>query len=350
MKKMVFGVKPERGLLRHWYFWICVLLPILGSIGLATWFGLFNLKFLPTLEGVENFYERGKFFLAMSALAIPLGATFSRMHSSEQNAELINTSKLRREEDKLNDLLGNYLGFLKDYHGRFYGYRDDFEFKSSMVSQPIKIFHYLIASKRGQGGEGYEVNMLKEARKSISERLTVADCWESVNRKQKTVIDLCKWIEKESQGLGFDFDAEWHASEIDKKIGRFFHRDATFDKNQSPDFKLHGDMINKMSRFLRGMSACYYYSSQVFFLYDYNYAKNIEAMAYETSCLSYLLNNLVQEINIYNEDERIRSGTQKLIFNRGVSYHDAHEIYEVCGDLESEGENIKAIVTTWYRL
>lgn len=49
----------------------------------------------------------------MAALAIPLGATFSRMHSSEQNAELINVSNARRKEDKLNDLLGNYLNYLK---------------------------------------------------------------------------------------------------------------------------------------------------------------------------------------------------------------------------------------------
>lgn len=349
MKKMVFGVKPERGLLRHWIFWLCVLSPILSAIGLAKWFGLFNLSFSPSLEGVANFYNQGRFFLAMAALAIPLGATFSRMHSSEQNAELINVSNARREEDKLNDLLGNYLDYLKNYDGKIYGYRGEFDFKSSMIGQPIKVFHYLISYKRENDRFIDESEKIKVAADVMRAKFSKLNCLEIIKKKQKITIEMCNWIESEVEYLGFEFDINVNAGEENKLLGLFFHEDIMFDDKQIPDLTKHGEVVSNMSKCLKFISACYY-SSQVFFLYDYKYAKRLEEMSYDISLLSFAYSKLSQEVRGVINELNLKNGKAKIIFNREAIIDDEHEIYEIFGDLNSESEDVKGIITAWYRL
>lgn len=87
--KSVGGVSEKDGLLAHRLFWLCVLGPILLAVLLAWIYGLFSLPLDRSLSGVEAFYQNAKFFLAIAALSIPLGATFARIHSSSQNAKNI---------------------------------------------------------------------------------------------------------------------------------------------------------------------------------------------------------------------------------------------------------------------
>lgn len=88
-KESVGGVSEQDGLLAHRLFWLCVLGPIILAILLAWFYGLFSLPFERSLSGVSSFYENAKFFLAIAALSIPLGATFARIHGSSQTAENI---------------------------------------------------------------------------------------------------------------------------------------------------------------------------------------------------------------------------------------------------------------------
>lgn len=350
MKKMVFGVKPERGLLRHWIFWLCVLFPILGAVGLAWWFGLFNLAFSPTLEGVANFYDQGRFFLAMAALAIPLGATFSRMHSSEQNAELINVSNARREEDKLNDLLGNYLSYLKNYDGKFYGYDDRFSFKEDMIGQPIKVFYYLISYKRSSACLVDESVMLAKAVDVVCARFGTQGSLKLLKEKQRVTVELYDWIEAEVANLGFDFNINACTGEENELLGLFFHDDVTFCEYQNPDLSKHNEALTSMSRCLKFMSACYYYSSQVFFLYDYEYAKKLEDASYKATFLSFYYDKLSHEMRRMISELSRKNGTAKIIFKNEEIIDDEHEVFEVFGDLDSETEDVKGIITSWYRL
>lgn len=84
MVKFVDGKEP---LYKHHLFWVCIMLPIGVSLGLAFAFGLFDLSFDFSPNGVIFFYEHSKLFLAVAALSIPLGATFSRVHASKQTAD-----------------------------------------------------------------------------------------------------------------------------------------------------------------------------------------------------------------------------------------------------------------------
>ncbi|MGY0552365.1 hypothetical protein ACW17M_04040 [Vreelandella sp. 2A-K22] len=139
-------LKADKGLFKHWVFWLCVLGPIFLSLGLACWFGLFDLPFSPTLQGVENFYERGRFFLALAALAIPLGATFARMHASEQTAKLIKNADNFRKEDAFLKQREDFIEFLDLYVGRQTGYYNDLFFRKDAVGQPLISFYYFIGS------------------------------------------------------------------------------------------------------------------------------------------------------------------------------------------------------------
>lgn len=98
------------------------------------------------------------------------------------------------------------------------------------------------------------------------------------------------------------------------------------------------------------VSACYYYSSQVFFLYDYEYAKKLEDMSYKASFLSACYGDLAQEMRRIISELSRKNGTAKIIFQNEEIIDDEHEVFEVFGDLNSEAEDVKGIITSWYRL
>lgn len=343
-------LKADKGLFKHWMFWLCVFGPILLSVILAWWFGLFSLPFSPTLQGVEIFYDRGRFFLALAALSIPLGATFARMHASEQTAELINVSNDRRKEDNLNDLLGNYLEYLKSYDGKFYGFRGDFEFKENMVGQPIKVFHYLISYKRDDYRYVAESESINEAVEIMRANFSKLSSWEVIRKKQAVTVELYNWIKSEVECLGFDLNLGVKTGEKNKLLGLFFHDDLLFDENQNPSLSKHLEVVSNMSRCLKFISACYYYSSQVFFLYDYDYAKSLEKMSYKTSFLCNAYSELGQIARVLKSELEAKGSNNKIIFNRQEPIDDEHEIYEIFGDLNGVDEDVRWIVTTWYRL
>ncbi|MDP4557982.1 hypothetical protein Q9247_09830 [Halomonas meridiana] len=166
-------LKADKGLFKHWMFWLCVFGPIVLSVILAWWFGLFVLPFSPTLQGVEVFYERGRFFLALAALSIPLGATFARMHASEQTAKLIlNAADVKKEERFINKR-ADFFDFLDLYHGRETGYYNNLPFDKSVIKYPLASFYYFFGSAYD------EDNGIEVAQREINELQLV--CKEFLN-------------------------------------------------------------------------------------------------------------------------------------------------------------------------
>ncbi|WP_433925059.1 hypothetical protein ACN06F_09155 [Vreelandella sp. 21] len=284
-------LKPDKGLFRHGWFWVFVLGPLFIAIVLAGFFGLFNLDFSRSLDGVDTFYERGKFFLAIAALSIPLGATFARMHASEQTAELINAANERRKKDEVNDLLKNYIAYLEEYHGKTFGKKSRFIFKSEDINHPVKCFHYFIGKKRDDYlKNGFlDNNLFDEAQKLFSQPFTSGNGLKALAKRQEMFLKIAGWLSEESymSGLLCDLGFKSYPS---KEIGFYniiFYSELPV--NSHLDARDQVKALEIVSEGLAKIASCYYYGSQVFVLYDDEYAENLAVMVDKITLVSNFL-------------------------------------------------------------
>lgn len=140
MSELVDGHKP---LHKHWLFWLSVAAPLLASLGLACWFGIFHLPFDPSPDGVVFFYEHAKLFMAIAALSIPFGATFSRIHSSKQTADSLSIVVEKNGKEFKQGVMSSFLDMLSFYDGREFGFgRHRREFDQECIPSPLHTFNY----------------------------------------------------------------------------------------------------------------------------------------------------------------------------------------------------------------
>lgn len=146
-RKMVWGITSQ-GLHKHYIFWGCVVIPPLIAICLLAFFRFFCLDLSLTPEGVSYFYDKAKFIILVATLSIPLGATFSRMHSAEQTS-----TSLRIVEDKNNkewkaSFRSDFLNLMGVYENNAITFtRGDVYFSSSCLPSPVKTFNFFFKRK-----------------------------------------------------------------------------------------------------------------------------------------------------------------------------------------------------------
>ncbi|WP_146010681.1 hypothetical protein [Halomonas heilongjiangensis] len=140
MSKLVNGHKP---LHKHCLFWGSIAAPLLTSLGLAYWFGIFHLPFDPSPDGVVFFYEHAKLFMAIAALSIPFGATFSRIHSSKQTADSLSIVVDKNNKEFRQSVMSSFLDMLSFYNNREFGFGQyKREFDQGCIPSPLHTFNY----------------------------------------------------------------------------------------------------------------------------------------------------------------------------------------------------------------
>ncbi|MBT2787864.1 MULTISPECIES: hypothetical protein [unclassified Halomonas] len=320
----------DKGLFRHGWFWILVLGPVVTAIALAWFFGLFNLSFSSSLDGVGTFYERGKFFLAIAALSIPLGATFSRMLATEQTADLIKSANQRRNQDQLSDLLKNYLNFLKDYDGKPFGHGREFCFESRSMLQPIKAFGHLVYDENVHGPDGKRNIVILEALDAVTSGFGMNGGFEGIKIRQDATICLYLWAKKERSMIGLEDIKGCYRASSDAAIGFFFRGDAFPEENCEPDVSIHRVALLQLYTSLNLIAQAYFYSSQVFLLHNKSHSETLESISDKITFLSSfyksLYNSTGQDVEIDFQDD----------------------LFEIFGDFDAESEDSKQIIEGWY--
>ncbi|QPI65921.1 hypothetical protein [Vreelandella venusta] len=329
-------LNPDKGLFRHGWFWAMVLGPVLIAVGLAWFYGLFDLPLSKTLDGIDTFYERGKFFLAIAALSIPLGATFSRMLATEQTAELIRTSESRREEDNQNKLLENYLNLLEGYNDRLFGYNGDWPFYSETIAQPIKSFHYHLSFQRKMFHENYNAPTnicIDFAYESLMSEFIKNKSGDVLRQRQSAAMNLFKWAKNEINNLTIGVSDEVVCDAANDFLGFYFTNEKYQGESAEPSQDFQTAAIRSLVRYLCIISEHYYYSSQIFYLYDFKFAKYLEDLANKITFLSMCYRRYLNASNEIEYD----------------SIDDGHFL-EIFGDVKIENQEVRKIAIAWYLL
>ncbi|TVU89408.1 hypothetical protein [Vreelandella titanicae] len=321
---------PSKGLVKHGWFWIFVLGPVALALFLGWIYGLFDLKYSHTLSGVETFYSEGKFFLAIAALSIPLGATFSRMLATEQTADVITQNRLIREKDSINKLLESYMKYIPDYDEKKFGFNDGYEFDPVAIEQPIKCFHYLISvhlnsySKIGRiSGDAYVDSAVDALKKDLTSTFDMQD-------RQFCLTELYQWVVKEQVNLGVSDKEDIQVIEDQGLLTGFFCSEKASLYEIKPLEHMHILALSSMSNSLGILSSIYYYSSQIFYLHDFEFAKHLENLSRKTSFLSQRYRFIVRKIN----DGSVLSLSSDLVL-------------ELLGDISGEDKDVQEIAKSW---
>lgn len=327
-------LNPDKGLFRHGWFWAMVLGPVLIAIGLAWFYGLFDLPLSKTLDGIDTFYERGKFFLAIAALSIPLGATFSRMLATEQTAELIKTSESRREEDDQNRLLENYLNFLEDYDGRQFGYNGDWSFYSEKIAQPIKSFHYLISLQRKLFHESHNTPTkiyIDSAYESLKTEFIQNNGGVALRQRQSAMVNLYKWARDELSNITIGEYDQGICDAANDFLGFYFINEKEQGESTELLQYVQSSAVRSLVLRLGLISEHYYYSSQIFYLYDFEFAQYLEDLANKLTSLSVCYGNYL-----------------RTSFETDYDSLDDSSFLEISGDVKIENKEVRKIAITWY--
>lgn len=139
-------VNAHKPLHKHPLFWLSIAAPLLTALALAYWFGIFQLHFDPSPDGVVFFYEHAKLFMAIAALSIPFGATFSRIHSSKQTADSLSIVVDKNNKEFKQGVMSSFLDMLAFYHGREFGFgKHKHEFSQECIPSPLHTFNFFFS-------------------------------------------------------------------------------------------------------------------------------------------------------------------------------------------------------------
>ncbi|GAB2799013.1 hypothetical protein GCM10027040_27520 [Halomonas shantousis] len=217
-EQSIWGLEAEAGLLHHRWFWMVTAVPILlgiAGIMISVITGWEALRFDPRPEGWGRLYDNFKVQFWVMALAIPLGATFSRMHSSAQNAKSL---RITSQQNELANAI-QHADYFANICNKMFGEKQDSQISKKISQDPP--FYYQMFFPNSASGDFKNNNTLGRVKDFLSALLWVhtgrkeADSFaEQIEYANMAALVLLKdlFLDKGinlSKGDGFEYVGEY---------------------------------------------------------------------------------------------------------------------------------------------